>query len=169
METKKYFLQPDKQILKQGYTLKDESDNVVYEAKCLKRSLFGGMKFEFFNHLTNSKEEHKIGGTVTVEESGVFEMFSTKSYYKYDGKKIWDYLHDLGVRIDSNIQSGKLGMEYTISLKGNEIAKIKTSSPKGKLLVTTNQCLEVYTDSENLDLVFLVAFSIARTEQAFLD
>lgn len=60
-------------------------------------------------------------------------------------------------------------MEYTISLKGNEIAKIKTSTPKGKLLVTTNQCLEVYTDSENLDLVFLVAFSIARTEQAFLD
>lgn len=60
-------------------------------------------------------------------------------------------------------------MEYTISLKGNEIAKIKTSTPKEKLLVTTNQCLEVYTDSENLDLAFLVAFSIARTKQAFLD
>ena len=169
METKKYLFQPEKKVLKQGFFMEDENKKVVYEAKMLKQGIFGASKFEFINHISNKTEEHKIGHTVTIEQTGAFEFFSTKSYFKYDGKKIWDYLHDEGVRIDSNFSDKKIGMSYKVSFKGEEIATIATSTLKGKSIVTTNFFLDVITSEDNLDLAFLVAFAIAKTEQTFHD
>ena len=79
----KYKLKPDLKTLKQGFTLVDENDNTVYTAKMLKFSLFGASPYEFTNYLTNTKEEHKVGKTVTTSESGPALIFSTKSSFKY--------------------------------------------------------------------------------------
>ena len=94
-------------------------------------------------------------------------MFSTSSSFKYDGEKIWDYLHQKGIRINSNISDSKIGMTYDISLEGKPLATIATSSPKGKSFITTDKYYEVNCDEQDLDLVFLVAFAIAKTEQTF--
>lgn len=165
----KYLLKPKLNTIKQAFFLEDESGNVIYESKMMKFSLFSAAPYEFFNHVTNKKEEHKVGKTVTVEHGGndLISFMSKRSYFKYDGKKIWDYLHDLGVRIESNLSSNKIGMTYNISFEGKQIATVSTSSPKGKSLITTDMYYDVDCDEKDLDLVFLVAFSIAKTEQTF--
>ena len=169
MENKKYFFKPEKKVWKQGYLLTDENEKLVYEARPLKVHLLLPATVAFRNHLKGTEEIHKIGKPVTLEEGSSFAILSTKSYYKYDGKKIWDYLHELGVRLDSQISGKKLGMEYDIALKGEKIGHLKTSTPKGKSLITQRFWFDVETDEENMPLVFLIAFSIARTDQVFYD
>lgn len=163
----KYLLKPVLKTVKEGFTLHDENDNLVYEGKMIKFSLFGAAPYEFKNYITNKTEQHKIGKTITIEESGMLEIFSTSSYFKYDGEKIWNYLYDKGIRINSSISGDKIGMTYEISFEGNRIATISTSSPKGKSIITTDKFYDVNCEEKDLDLVFLVAFSIAKTEQLF--
>ena len=167
METKTYLFQPEKIFLKQGFYLTDESDSIIYEVKMLKQPLFGAMPFDFINHLTNKTTSHKVGHTITTEETGLSQILSTKSYCKIDGVKIWDYLHELGIRIDSNLQSNKIGMTYNVTLKGEPMATITSTTPKGKSVMTSKYVYEVITSENNLDLAFLVTFAIARTDQTF--
>jgi hypothetical protein len=134
----------------------------------LKFSLLGASPFEFVNHITNKKEEHKVGKTITMEEGGgLIAALSKKSYFKFDGAKIWDYLHDLGIRIDSALSEGKLGMTYNVTFRGQPLASVASSTPKGKSILTTDHYYDVVCEEKDLDLVFLVAFSIAKTEQTF--
>ena len=163
-----YLLKPKTGTIKQGFFLEDKNNNIVYEGKMMKFKLFGASPFEFINHITNKTEEHKVGKTVTIEENngtGLVSALSRKSYFKYDGVKIWDYLHDKGIRIESHLSGDKIGMTHIVSLEGKEIATIASSTPKGKSIVTTNLYYDVTCDEKDLDIVFLVAFSIAKTEQ----
>ena len=163
----KYLLKPVLGTIKEGFTLVDENDHLVYEGRMTKFTLFRAAPYNFTNYVTNKIEEHKIGKTITSEESGLAGMFSTSSYFKYDGEKIWDYLHDKGIRISSTLSSNKIGMTYEISLEGEKIATIASSTPKGKSIITTDKYYDVTCEEKNLDLVFLVGFSIAKTNQTF--
>jgi len=163
----KYLLKPVLKTIKEGFTLVNEDDTLVYEGKMTKFSLLGASPYTFINHITNKTEEHKIGKTITMEESGTANVFSTSSYFKYDGEKIWNYLHDKGIRINSTLSSNKLGMTYEVSFEGNPIATIATSTPKGKSIITIDKYYDVTCEEKDLDLVFLVAFSIAKTNQTF--
>ncbi len=165
----KYLLKPKLNTIKQAFFLEDENGNTIYEGKMIKFSLFKASPFEFINHITNKVEEHKIGKTVTIEQGGndLVSFMSKRSYFKYDDKKIWDYLHDLGIRIDSKLSSDKIGMTYEVTFEGKQLATICTSSPKGKSIITTDMYYDVICEESDLDLVFLVAFSIAKTEQTF--
>ena len=167
----KYLLKPKLNTMKQAFFLEDENGQMVYEGKMTKFKLFGASPFEMINHLTNKTEEHTVGKTVTVEHGvgDLISFLSKRSYFKYDGVKIWDYLHEKGVRIDTKPSGDKIGMTYVVSFEGNEVGTIKTSSPKGKSLITTDMYYDVICDDKDLDLVFLVAFSIAKTEQTFYD
>ncbi len=164
----KYLLRPKLGSIKEGFFLDDESGNLVCEGKVTKFSLFKAAPFEIVNHKTGKIEEHKLGKTITSESgsSDLTRFLSRKSSFKYDGKNIWDYLHDLGIRIDSKPSGNKIGMTYDVTFEGKELATISTSSPKGKSIITTDMYYDVTCDEKDLDLVFLVAFSIARTEQA---
>ena len=163
----KYLLKPVLKTAKQAFYLEDESGNTVYEGKMTKFSLLGASPFEFVNHVTGKTEEHKVGKTITVEQGngGLISMLSKRSFFKYDGQKIWDYLHDQGIRIESGISGKKLGMSYDVTFKGAPLCTIANSSPKGKSIFTTDLYYDVICEEADLDLVFLVAFSIAKTEQ----
>lgn len=165
----KYLLKPKLNTIKQSFFLEDENSNIVYEGKMTKFSLFKASPFEFINHITNNREEHKIGKTVTIEQGGndLVSFMSKKSYFKYDGKNIWDYLHGLGIRIDSKPSGNKIGMTYDISFEGKPLATVASSSPKGKSFITTDLYYDVICEEKDLDLVFLVALSIAKTDQVF--
>ena len=167
----KYLLKPKTGTMKQAFFLEDENGNVIYEGKMTKFSLFGASPFVFVNHVTNKSEEHKVGKTVTIEQGGndLISFMSKRSYFKYDDKKIWDYLHDLGIRIDSKVSTSKIGMTYEVSFEGKPLATIASSSPKGKSIITTDMYYDVTCEEKDLDLAFLVAFSIAKTEQTFYD
>ena len=167
----KYLLKPKTGTMKQAFLLENENGNVVYEGKMTKFSLFGASPFEFVNHVTNKTDVHKVGKTVTIEQGGndLISFMSKRSYFKYDDKKIWDYLHDLGIRIDSKLSTNKIGMTYEVSFEGKPLATIASSSPKGKSIITTDMYYDVTCEEKDLDLAFLVAFSIAKTEQTFYD
>ena len=163
----KYLLKTKLGTANQTFTLEDASGNTIYEAKMLKFSLFMASPFEFINHITHRREEHKIGKTITLEEGGnsLITVLSKKSYFKYDGKNIWDYLHDKDIRIDSKPYGEKIGMTHDVSREGLRIATISSSSLKGKSFITTDLYYDVTCEEKNLDIVFLIAFSIARTDQ----
>lgn len=162
----KYLLKPVLKTAKQAFYLEDENGNTVYEGKMLKFTLLGAAPFAFVNHITGKTEEHKVGKTVTVEQGGgPLSALSKRSYFKYDGQKIWDYLHDQGVRIDTGVSGKKLGMSYDVTYKGAPLATVATSSPKGKSFITTDLYYDVTCEEKDLDLAFLVAFSIAMTNQ----
>lgn len=169
MAVKTYLYQPEKKISKQGSVLTDENGNTVYEAKMLKNSLLGGMQFEFVNHLSGKTVQHKVGHTLTTESetNGFTNILATKSRFKLDGKNVWDVLHEEGIRIDSKLSGGKIGMTYHVSLKGQPLATLETTTPGGKSILTSAHCYNVTVDEEKLDLAFLVTFAIARTDQTF--
>ena len=169
MAAKTYLFQPEKKILKQGSVLTDEDGNVVYEAKMLKMPLIGAMDFDFINHVSGKTVSHKVTKTITTESStnGITSFFSTKSRFKLDGVNVWDALHEEGIRIDSAFSGNKLGMTYTVTLKGQPLATIATSTPGGKSFITTQHVYSVTAEEADLDLAFLVTFAIARTDQAF--
>ena len=170
MEGKKYFFQPEKKVFKQGFFMKDMDGTIVYEAKVLKQSLLGPSRMEFINHSSGRTQEHQVGKVVTTEQSGMFEFFSTKSWFKLDGKKIWDYLHEEGIRIDSSLSGKKIGMTYEVSLKGKPVATLATAAANGgKAFITSGFHYDVTTTEEYLDWAFLTAFAIARTDQTFYD
>ncbi len=164
-----YRLKPVLKTIKQSFYLEDENGNTVYEGKMTKFTLFGASPYEFVNHITNRTEVHKIGKTVTTEQTGtgLISALSKRSVFKFDGRKIWDYLHDTGIRIDSQFAGNKLGMSYNVTFKGEPLATIANSTPKGKSFLTTDLYYDVSCEEKDLDLVFLVAFSIAKTEQTF--
>ena len=165
---KTYYVQPDKKFFKQGYVMFDENKEIVFEAKVIKQTFLTATPFEFVNHITHETQNHKVGHTVTVEQSGTLNMFSVSSYFKFDGKKIWDYLHELGIRIDSDISGKKIGMRYNVTLKGQPFATISNSAGNGsKSIITNGFCYEVEVDEQNIDLAFLIAFAFARTNQLF--
>ena len=162
-----YRLKPVLKTAKQAFTLEDANGKLVYEGKMTKFSLLGASPFEFVNHVTNGSQTHQVGKTVTVEQGGggIISFLSKRSYFKYDGQKIWDYLHDQGVRIDTGLAGDRLGMSYDVTLKGRPLATVTTSSPSGKSLISFDLYYDVTCEEEDLDLAFLVAFSIARTDQ----
>ena len=163
----KYLLKPVLKTAKQAFYLEDENGNTVYEGKMTKFSLLGASPFEFTNHITNKTEEHQVGKTITVEhgDGGLISFLSKRSYFKYDGEKIWDYLHGRGIRIENGISGNKVGMKYDVTYKGEPLAAIANSSPKGKSIFTTDLYYDVTCEEKDLDLVFLVAFAIAKTDQ----
>ena len=76
-------------------------------------------------------------------------------------------LHELGIRINTGVSGSKIGMSYDVTFKGEHLATVANSSPKGKSLLTTDLYYDVICEEKDLDLVFLTAFSIAKTEQTF--
>lgn len=170
----KYLLKPITGTFKEGFILYDEKGQEVYKTQMAKFKLFGASPFEFKNFITGKTEEHKVSKVVTTSENNrnnisgaMLEMMSTKSGFKYDGEKIFNYLHDKGIRIDSHINTGKIGMKYDITFEGKPLAVIANSSPSGKSILSVDRFYDVECEEKDLDLVFLVAFSIARTEQVF--
>lgn len=90
----KYLLKPKTGTFKEGFYLEDDANSIVYEGQMTKFKLFGASPYDFVNHITNKTETHNIGKTVTIEQngaSGLIDVLSTKSYFKYEGVKIWNY------------------------------------------------------------------------------
>ncbi len=164
-----YRLRPVMGTVKQAFNLEDGNGNLVYEGKMTKFKLFGAAPFDFVNHRTGSTVQHQVGKTVTHEElgNGIIGALATKSTFKFDGKDIWDPLHDEGIRIDSGISGSRIGMTYGVTLKGRSLATVATSSPGGKSLLTTDLYYDVACEEADLDMAFLVAFAIAMTHQTF--
>ena len=119
-----------------------------------------GFDSSFENWHGNKMSERSIGALQYI-------MSHTNVTQGQFEENIWDYLHEKGIRINSNLANKKIGMSYNVTFEGREFATIETASSNGKGIITNAYCYNVTTKPENLDLAFLTTFAIARTDQIF--
>ena len=175
-DVREFYCSFDGKTLHPGYVVEDAGRNIVYEGKMTKQALVGPRTFEFNNHISGTVTEHKVGHTATTSYSG--EMFSEKSWFKFDGENIWDLIHKKGMRLNTNIHSKFPNLIYELSKDGKELAVIETSSryvheedeaehtftpPIGRYFY------RIWTVSDDLDPVFLAVFAISETEQTIVE
>ena len=171
-----YYVSHDGKTLSPGYIVEDAARKVIYEAPMTKNNLIGNRIFTFTNHVTGKTVEHEVGHTMTTQMND--EFFSTVSTVKFDGKDIWDVLHDSGIRISTDLHSKFPSVIYTVSLNGKFFATINTSSQyvheedaaQHKVNIPVGRYYyRCWTNESDLDLLFLTVFAISETEQAVVE
>ncbi len=171
-----YYFRFDGNGLKPGYIVENADRKVLFEAKMLKQAIVGTRPYEFSNHITGKVEQHEVGHIVTQSYND--EVFSAKSWFKFDGKNIWDLLHEKGIRISTNVHSKFPNFIYDVAKNGSVFARIETSSmyvhedeeAEHKIKVPIGKMYyRVWTSSNDLDTLFLTVFAISETEQAVVE
>ena len=171
-----YYFKFDGHSLKPGYLIEDADRNLLFEAKMTKQALVGARTYEFHNHVTGSVAEHQVGHTVT--QSFNDELFSRKSWFKFDGQNIWNLLHEKGIRLTTDLHSKLPYLVYNVSKNGVPFAVIETSSmyvhedeeAQHKLVIPTgNLYYRAWTNSTDLETLFLTIFAISETEQTVVE
>ncbi|MBR3383100.1 MAG: hypothetical protein IKG85_08735 [Clostridia bacterium] len=171
-----YYVRYDGAMLKPGYIVEDAARNVIIEASMTKNALVGSRLFTFRNNVKGTSVEHEVGHTVSSEIEG--EMFSRKSYFKFDGRNIWDVLHEQGIRIQTGLFSKFPNLTYTISRNGAFIATAETSgqyvheedAAQHKVNIPVGRFYyRVWTNESDLDQIFLTIFAISETEQIVVE
>ena len=171
-----YYCRFDEKMLKPGYILEDANRTVLFEGKMSKQALVGARSFEFYNHLTGSKNEHSVGHTVTQTYND--ELFSASSWFKFDGENIWELLHNRGIRIITDMRNKFPNLTYNISKDGKAFAIIETSgkyvhedeAAQHKINIPVGKYYyRVWTNSNDLENLFLTIFAISETEQTVVE
>ncbi|MCR4621946.1 MAG: DUF3592 domain-containing protein [Clostridiales bacterium] len=166
----------DGKALKPGYIVEDADRNVLFEGQMTKQALVGARTFTFINHVTNTTETHEVGHTVQQTYNDGF--FTAKSWFKFDGKNVWDAVHELGIRINTGLMSKFPNVVYDIARNGVAFALAETSgkyvhedeAAQHKLNIPSgNMYYRVWTASDDLDALFLTIFAISETEQAIVE
>lgn len=173
---KEYYCSHDGNTLKPGYVVDDADRKVIYEAKMLKLNPIGPRTFEFTNHLTGAVAEHEVGHTLTETYNN--EYFSARSTFRFDGKDVWDVLHEKGLRLSTNMLSQFPKMIYEVTKEGKPFAVIETSSKyvheedaaeHSINIPAGSYYYRIWTGSDDLDTLFLTVFAISETDQALVE
>ena len=171
-----YYVRYDGKTLRPGYVMEDADRNVIYEGTMEKNALVGARHFEFTNHVTGTVQPHEVGHTATQTFND--EYFSAKSSFKFDGKNIWDVLHENGLRLETDILSKFPNLVYNLSKNGQPMARFETSS----IYVHEDEAEEhrvkvpigryyyrVWTNTDDFDSLFLTIFAVSETEQTVVE
>ena len=171
-----YYCLFDGKALKPGYIVEDANRKVLFEGKMTKQALVGARTFEFNNHMTGSVKEHQVGHTTTQTYND--EFFSATSWFKFDGKNIWNLLHERGIRIITDMHSRFPNLIYNISKDGKAFAVIETSSKyvhedeeaQHKIKIPVGRYYyRFWTNSTDFENLFLTIFAISETEQTVVE
>lgn len=173
---KEYYFSFDGHSLKPGYTVEDKNRDVLFEGKMIKQAIVGARTYEFTNHITGVSVAHEVGHT--VEQSYNNEFFSAKSWFKFNGKNVWDVIHEKGIRLSTNLHSKFPYCIYNVMKNGEVLARVETCSvyvheedeAQHKIKIPTgNMYYRFWTASNDLDSLFLTIFAISETEQAIVE
>jgi hypothetical protein len=171
-----YYCRHDGSTFKPGYILEDAARKVLFEGKMTKQALVGARIFEFADRTTGKVEEHEVGHTTTQSYND--EFFSAKSWFKFDGRNVWDVLHERGLRMTADISSKFPNLTYEVSRDGKAFAKIETSgrfvhedeAAEHKVNIPVGRYFyRVWTNSSDLETLFLTIFAISETEQTVVE
>lgn len=173
---KEYYFRIEENHLKPVYLLEDAERKVLYEGKMIQNSLVSARSFEFYDHTTGSAEMHEIGHTITNSYND--EALSITSSFKFDGKDIWDVLHERGLCLRTDLRTKFPRLVYFVSRNGKPFAVVETSSKhvhedeeaEHKLVIPAGKFFyRCWTDSEDLETVFLTVFAISETDQTVVE
>ena len=171
-----YYCRYDGVMLKPGYILEDAARKVLFEGKMTRQALVGARTFEFSNHVTGGVTEHEVGHTMTQSYND--NGWSAKSWFKFDGKNVWDVLHDKGIRLQTNMRSKFPNFTYEVSKDGQAFAILETSgkyvhedeAAEHSLNVPVGRYYyRVWTNTRDFETLFLTIFAISETEQAVVE
>ena len=172
-----HYFRFDGHSLKPGYIMEDAERRPLYEGKMLKQALVGARPYEFHNHVTGSVKEHAVGHVTTQTYND--EFFSAKCYFKFDGKNIWDLLHEKGIRISTSLASRFPYTVYDVAKNGAPFAHIESTSmyvhedeeAEHKVKIPVGRMYyRIWSPTEDLDLLFLTVFAISEAaEQAVVE
>ena len=166
----------DGNSLKPGYVFEDAQRKVLFEGKMTKQALVGARSYEFSDHTNGMVREHEVGHIVT--QSFNDEFWSAKSWFKFDGVNIWDALHDRGLRMVTDMRSKFPYMSYNVIRDGAAFARIECASKyvheedeaEHKLAIPMGRMYyRCWTNSNDLETVFLTIFAISESEQAVVE
>ena len=171
-----YYCRHDGVTLKPGYILEDGARKVLFEGKMIKQALVGARAFEFIDHTKGTTTEHEVGHTATQSYND--EFFSVSSWFKFDGKNVWDVLHERGLRMTTDLRSKFPNLIYEVSKDGAPFAIIETSGQYvhedeavvHKINIPVGRYYyRVWTNSNDLETLFLTIFAISETEQTVVE
>ena len=171
-----YYCRHDGETLKPGYILEDAARSVLIEGKMTRQALVGARVFEFRNRTNGAVTEHEVGHTMTstYNDNG----WSASSSFKFDGKNVWDVLHEKGIRLQTNVRSKFPNFTYEVSKNGQTFAVLETcgkyvhedEAAQHKLNVPVGRYYyRVWTNSRDFETLFLTIFAISETEQAIVE
>lgn len=171
-----YYFRFDGHAFKPGYIAEDADRKPLYEGAMTKQALVGARTYEFRDHTTGITETHEVGHTVTQTYDD--EFFSAKSWFKFDGKNIWDVIHDRGIRISTDFHSKFPYCIYNIAQNGAPLARVETcgvhvhedEAAEHKINIPTGKMYyRFWTASKDIDSIFLTIFAISETEQGVVE
>ena len=171
-----YYCRFDGNNLKPGYIIEDAARAVLFEGTMTKNALVGARTFTFTDHTTGSVKEHEVGHIVT--ESFNDEYFSASSSFKFDGKNIWDVLHERGLRLSTDLRSRFPNISYDVSRNGRPFARIEACSKyvhedeeaQHKLVLPIGRYYyRFWTDSSDFETLFLTIFAVSESEQTIVE
>ena len=171
-----YYCRYDGATLKPGYILEDAARKVLFEGKMTKQAMIGARTYSFIDQTTGRTVEHEVGHTVTqtYNDNG----WSASSWFKFDGQNVWDLLHARGLRLHTNIRSKFPNVTYEISSGGLPFAVIETSgkyvhedeAAEHKMNLPIGRFYyRVWTNTRDLETLFLTIFAISETEQMIVE
>ncbi len=171
-----YYFRFDGHSLKPGYIVEDAGRNVLFEGKMTKQALVGARTYEFVNHKNGTTEAHEVGHTTSQTYND--ELFSAKSWFKFDGKNIWDVVHERGVRLSTDLLSKFPYCIYDAAKGGKPFAHIETTgiyvhedeAAEHRINIPTgNMYYRFWTNSDDFDTLFLTIFAISECGQTIVE
>ncbi|MBP5237242.1 MAG: DUF3592 domain-containing protein [Clostridia bacterium] len=173
---KEIYFRFDGNSLKPGYIIEDADRKVLFEGKMIKQAVVGARTYEFRNNATGSVAAHEVGHTVTQTYNDGF--FTAKSYFKFDGENVWDVIHNRGIRLSTNFHSNFPYVIYDAAKEGAPFARIEScgiyvhedEAEQHKVNIPSgSRYYRIWTNSSDLELIFLTTFAISETEQAVVE
>ncbi len=169
-ERKVYFKQ-DLGTAKGTCRIIDEDENLLYEAQCLKFSLLADTQYLFVDHENGIEREHLAGKTATTTSSAIY-AFDAHSTFTFDGRDVWKYLHENGIRIENTFDGVMPAFRIlrdgeTIALAtmtGKNAREVDQGEKSKWTNVTARGFFRVTTSEKYLDVIFTCLFAITRTE-----
>ena len=171
-----YYFRLDGKPTKPGFVIEDAARNVLYEGKMLKNSLVGARSYEFTDHRTGYTQQHEVGHVMTTSYND--EFFSVKSWFKFDGEKIWDLLHKQGFRMSTSLYSKFPNLTYEVTKNGSAFARIESCSKyvheeeeaQHKLTIPVGSMYyRFWTASDDLESLFMIMFALSECEQTVVE
>ena len=171
-----YYFRFDGNHLKPGFVIEDADRQILYEGKMIKQALVGSRIYEFTDHTTGDSREHEVGHPVSQTYND--EFFTVRSWFKFDGRNVWDILHGQGLRINTDMHSKFPYLLYNVARNGRAFARIETSgvhvheddAARHKVNIPSGSYYyRFWTASDDFETLFLTIFSISLVDQAVVE
>ena len=147
-----YSFYPFEKEGKRGYALYTDDNRYIYYTINEEES-DGGFIYSFKNCATRKVKMHKVSEMLISKTA---PNFSKKTFF-FDDVEIWKYLDKKGISLRPTIVDDSL-TQYKIERYSKPIAFARKRRGSGRLYT-------MRTYDKDIDLLFLVLFAIAKTEE----